>query len=121
MSDLDRWFEHARKTNDVTTPVGRTQWPKVEERLRKVLDTFCDVRGFMPSSPFERKQLVAGARDFVDSVGERPDLLREAMLYLQPRQIVVASPRSCISYCRDKLLRSQDKQLDKMQKSDFFD
>ncbi len=125
MTELETWFGPRQAIDKAQAKP--TQWPKAEERLRDILDTFCDVRGFMPSSPFERKQLIAGARDFVDSLGERPDLLREAMhdYHARGKGYMVATPRSLISWCRQWLLEHDaDRQMKKFEtpaNKEFFD
>lgn len=125
-SELDRWLGPTERSEMTMTKPKPTGWPNVEERLRAVLDVFCDTRDYKPDNPIERKQLIAGARDFVDSIGERPDLLREAMHDYQARGkgYMVATPRSLITWCRNYILEHKPKDPGDYLKGvgkDFFD
>jgi len=74
----------------------RTSWPKVEEHIRPILDTFQDLAGFEPHG-FVRTQWVAGARDWYSVFGSEPSFLRLAVSYMREKQLTISSPRSCIS------------------------
>lgn len=74
----------------------RTSWPKVEEHIRPILDTFQDLAGFEPHG-FVRTQWVAGARDWYSTMGADTNLLRLAVEQMREKQLTIASPRSCIT------------------------
>lgn len=72
-----------------------TQWPNVEERLRGVLDAFQACAGFAPRDQL-RQQWIAGARNFVENVGERADLIAPAVDYMQKHDLLIKTPGSLV-------------------------
>lgn len=103
MSELSRFFGEREQATMPTTK--RTNWPKTEEYLRPVLDTFQDMAGFEPKG-FVRQQWIAGARDWVSVFGEDTNLLRLAVEEMRQRKLTVITPRSCISVASE-LKRNQ--------------
>lgn len=115
MSELDEYFP--RTVNQLPyqefTPSRcqpqRTNWPHVEERIRETLDEWTDCQGFLPQDKHTKDKWKAGARDFVEALGEKPALLRKAWeFYLdidwERRQyIVISTPRSLIEFARKVL------------------
>ena len=74
----------------------KTSWPKTEEHIRPILDTFQDLAGFEPKG-FVRQQWIAGARDWYSALGSDTSLLRLAVEQMQAKQLTMSSPRSCIT------------------------
>jgi len=64
--------------------------------------------GFMPSGHL-KESWVVGAREFVNNVGERPDLVGPAIRYMQKNGLIIKSPRSLIAVALD-LKRKPDNQ-----------
>lgn len=83
-------------TQDGEIIVRRTNWPKAEERLRPILDALEETVGFSPQGQL-RQSWIAGAREYVDNVGLRSDLVRPVAEYMRDRGLVVKSPRSLIA------------------------
>ena len=85
-----------------------TRWPHVEERIRGVLDAMVAEAGFMPSG-YLRDAWIAGARDFVNNVGEHPELVAPAIRQMQKAGLIIKSPRSLIAVAL-KMNREPDNQ-----------
>ena len=79
-----------------------TNWPKAEERLRPLLDAWDDEMRYPRWTPFERKRILAGARDFAALTCD-PEVLREAMSRMRNHGLTLTSPRSCITIGRQVL------------------
>lgn len=117
MSILDEYFP---RTDNFTPSFNQphcTNWPSVEERIREVLDEFTDCQGYIPQDNFTKKRWIAGARDFVEAIGESPRLLRAAWeFYLdidfeRRQKIIISTPRSLIEMarkCRDNKREDPD-------------
>ena len=115
MSILNEYFPRSQtetrpeRFSPSTSQPNCTNWPYVEERIRETLDEWTDCHGYLPTDKFTRTQWEAGARDFVEALGEKPRLLREAWeFYLdidwERRQfIVISTPRSLINFARKVL------------------
>ena len=73
-----------------------TSWPNVDVRLRGVLDAFQACAGFTPRDRL-RGEWIAGARNFVENVGERPDLIQPAVEYMRQRDMLIKSPGSLVT------------------------
>jgi len=78
----------------------RTNWPAAEERIRGILDTWNELMQCWDWGPWERKRLVAGARDYVDAVGSDIVVLRDAFIYNREHGLTQSTPRSCITQAR---------------------
>ena len=89
-----------------------TNWPNVEERLRGILDTFQECADFIPHEAL-RKQWIAGARNYVENVGERPDLIRPSIEYMQQRNLIIKSPGSLVTVAL-KLKRDEVPKVDRV-------
>lgn len=113
MSVLEDYFGKHVEPPKLFTPSflipGCTNWPHVEEMIREVLDEWTDCQGYLPNDKHTKQQWEAGARDFVEALGEKPKLLRKAWeLYLdiewERRQtIIITTPRSLIGFARKVL------------------
>ena len=53
--------------------------------------------GEEPRSLRARKSLIAGARDWVEELGETPDLLEVAFREMDKQGLTMKTPRSCIA------------------------
>jgi len=95
MSALDEFFGECAETQ-VTLGVVHTNWPRAEERVRPVLDALEETMGFSPQGQL-RQTWIAGAREYVDNVGTRADLVGPVALYMQEHGLTVKSPRSLIA------------------------
>lgn len=88
----------------------RTQFPRTPVEYRALCDRFVQLTGWR-LDPKTRQIVAAGARDFYTVHGCDCDLLEQAMLMMQRQQLVVASPRSCITHARtikERGLRNSD-------------
>lgn len=96
---------------------GGTHWPKVEERIRSVLDAFTEemtARNFKePSSRRVRKQWAAGARAWVDEFGEgSEELLVKSLSTALSAGWIVKSPGSLITMATNLRARGDNKTLE---------
>jgi hypothetical protein len=101
---LDEWFprdpnERKVTLEDLKAGGGRTRFPHVEEGVRDLCDTFAIETGWTLDA-HTRKAIIAGARDFERAIGDRPDLLRQAMAEMKSKRLTFSSPRSCITVAR---------------------
>lgn len=96
---LDAWFG-PRKEQPTAPEPRRTQFPRCEESIRDLCDAFAD-RTNWRLDEHTRKVIIAGARDFERAIGNRPDLLLQAMTYMTSKGITFSSPRSCITIARE--------------------
>jgi len=95
MTALDDVFGPGTESATIVTP-RRTNWPRAEERIRPILDALEETMGFSPQGQL-RASWVAGAREYVDNVGMRADLVRPVAEYMRDHQLTVKSPRSLIA------------------------
>ena len=73
-----------------------TRWA-CEERLLSTLRWFEDAMDHQPQTARVRKSWIAGARDFVNECGERPDWMIPLVNEMRKRGLSVSTPRSLIS------------------------
>ena len=73
-----------------------TRW-NCEERLLSTLRSFEDAMDHQPNTERLRKSWIAGARDFVNECGERPDWMIPLVSEMRKRGLSVGTPRSLIS------------------------
>lgn len=115
MSELEKYFDRLQtRTKPInfspsTNQPGCTNWPNTEEMIRETLDEWTDCQGYKPTDKHTIQQWEAGARDFVNALGEQPSLLRKAWnFYLdiewsRRQNIVITTPRSLIGFARKVL------------------
>lgn len=108
MTKLDRVFGPRRERTDEErqngfSRGGGTNYPEAEERIREVLDKWDQITGFHPDRTDKkvRSVLKSAARDFVNAIGERPDLLEAAIGLMRKKGLVPSTPRSAISFARE--------------------
>ena len=121
MSELDKYIprlqNRPRQFVSSRMQTGCTNWPNVQECIRETLDEWTDCQGYMPSDKHTRQKWEAGARDFVEAIGEKPRLLPKAWeLYLdieweRRQRIIIETPRSLIAFAR-KVLEIQKHNMD---------
>jgi len=104
MNELDKWFPRDPNERKVTLEdlkqSGRTRFPRAEPNIRDLCDVFANETGWELDG-HTRKVIVAGARDFEQAIGNKPSLLRGALLYMRTKRITFSSPRSCITIARE--------------------
>lgn len=103
-NELDKWFPrdpNARKvTVDDLRKSGRTRFAHAEPSIRDLCDVFANETGWTLDQ-HTRKVIAAGARDFEQAIGNKPELLRQTIAYMRSKRITFSSPRSCITIARD--------------------
>ena len=91
---LDAVF--GERLHGVTHNPTPTNWPRVEERIRCILDVMVEECGFMPTGQL-RQSWISGAREFVENVGEDAEVARGAIRYMKEKELIIKSPRSLIA------------------------
>jgi len=76
--------------------VRRTSWPRQPEHLRRILDVFQQEAGFEPIGVL-KQTWIAGAKAWHSVFGENTSLLIMAIEYMRQKELMIASPRSCIT------------------------
>ena len=76
--------------------VSRTNWPRQPEHLRHILDVFQQEAGFEPIGAL-KQTWVSGAKAWHSVFGENTTLLRLSVEYMRQKELMIASPRSCIT------------------------
>lgn len=101
MSELDKWFPRDPNAPKVTLDDLRhqTEFPRVAPYLRGLCDTFASKTGWKLDAR-TRRCIAAGAMDFYNALGARPDLLAKALDTMKRKQLTFSSPRSCITIAR---------------------
>jgi len=101
MSELDAFLGPKDKYKEHAVALTKTNWGNTPARLRPTLDAFENFAGFQPG-PWLRKAWRAGATDWVGEFGANgTELLIRTMEYMRSEQLVIKSPRSCISIAYD--------------------
>lgn len=86
-------------------------FPGLEPRARGIAESFVaaiqelgfvGIDGSGTPSKKHLKEIEAGARDFVMQVGEKPALLKRVVREMREKDLVIATPRSCIKMARQK-------------------
>jgi len=95
MSELDAFFE-PQEVSHMTYSVGRTNWPRQPEHLRHILDAFQQEAGFEPIGAL-KQTWISGAKAWHSVFGENTTLLRLSVEYMRQKELMIASPRSCIT------------------------
>lgn len=85
-------------------------FPKLEPQARTIAEAYldeCQRLGFTgldgqgTPSKGHRKEIAAGARDFVEQVGEKPSILRKTIRKMRKEGLLLKNPRSCIAIARE--------------------
>jgi hypothetical protein len=101
MPELDKWFPRDESTTESALEPKRrkTEFPRAAEYLRDLCDTFAEETGWKLDHR-TRHCIAAGALDFYNAIGNRPDLLKQALDTMKRKQLTFSSPRSCITIAR---------------------
>lgn len=102
MSELDKWFPRDQDEPKATLDDLRrsTDFPRAAPYLRELCDTFARETGWKLDER-TRRSIAAGALDFYNAIGERPDLLKKALDTMKRQRLTFSSPRSCITIARN--------------------
>ena len=92
---LDEFFG-TKEVGHMTYNVGQTNWPRQPEHLRHILDVFQQEAGFEPIGAL-KQTWVSGAKAWHSVFGESVTLLRLSVEYMRQKELMIASPRSCIT------------------------
>ena len=100
-SDLDKFFGPKL---DVEMPaIQPSHFGRYPVRIRSVCDAFIDEMGW-GTDPTTKRNVAAGAKRFVDVHGEKPDLVRRTIKYLERNAmhiyLNIGSPGSLINPAR---------------------
>ena len=94
MTSLDD-FCQPKQPMPPAKPTHFGRYPDVQE----LCDTFIEEMGWRPDG-YTIRQIAAGARDFKQAVGNKPDLLLKTIKKMRNKGLDIASPRSCITIAR---------------------
>ncbi len=97
MSELDAIF--GPKPDTPMPPAQPTHFGRYPE-IQTLCDTFLEEMGWHHDL-YTIQQVVAGARDFVLAIGNKPKLLLRATQKMKRKKLSISSPRSCITAARE--------------------
>lgn len=118
-STLDDWFgPKPERSNDLSA--RPTLFPHCEANIRDLCDAFARETEWH-LDVYTRKTIMAGARDFYEAIGDRPDLLRDALRQMKRMTLSFSSPRSCITVARQIIDRNKPTSYIEGEYSDFIE
>ena len=96
MNDADRILGPKKHAEMPTTQ--RTHFARYPD-VQVLCDTFLEEMDF-GTDLYTIRQIAAGARDFKQAIGNKPDVLLHTIKKMRKAGLTIASPRSCISTAR---------------------